>query len=163
MSASDATLTAYSWQELLMEAARRQDEAQHVAQSAAAANGRVIAFPGPDSHELTFEALPGVTPAPTTAPRLASVPPAAEFVHAEGSGILSMRVDSRSNSAGSVGPVGPVGMTSEITTLLEEATTCYLRRDLARAGTLLQQCLALRPDHKQALQNLERIRRKKSP
>jgi len=75
MSASDATLTAYSWQELLMEAARRQDEAQHVAQSAAASNGRVIAFPGPDCHELTFEALPGVTPAPTTAPRLASVPP----------------------------------------------------------------------------------------
>jgi len=162
MSASDATLTAHSWQELLMEAARRQDEAKHVAQpaAAAAANGRVIAFPSPDCHELSFEALSGVTP--VTLPRLASVPPAApaEYVHAEHSGILSMMVDGRSNSTS---PAGPAGMTSEITNLLEEATTCYLRRDLARAETLLQQCLALHPDHKQALQNLERIRRKKSP
>lgn len=163
MSASDATLTAHSWQELLMEAARRQDEAKHVAQPAAAvaaANGRVITFPSPDCHELSFEGLSGVTPA--TLPRLASVPPAApaEYVHAENSGILSMMVDSRSNSTSAA---SPAGMTSEITNLLEEATTCYLRRDLARAETLLQQCLALHPDHKQALQNLERIRRKKSP
>ncbi len=146
-----------------MEAARRQDEAKHVAQPAAAvaaANGRVITFPSPDCHELSFEGLSGVTPA--TLPRLASVPPAApaEYVHAENSGILSMMVDSRSNSTSAA---SPAGMTSEITNLLEEATTCYLRRDLARAETLLQQCLALHPDHKQALQNLERIRRKKSP
>ena len=143
-----------------MEAARRQDEAMHIAQPAAAAgNGRVIAFPSPDCHEYSFEALSDVTPA--TAPRLASVPPAAaaEYVHAEGSGILSM-VDNRSNSASAA---SPASATCEITNLLEEATTCYLRRDLARAETLLQQCLALRPDHKQALQNLERIRRKKSP
>src|SRR5512143_1749192 len=86
MSASDATLTAYSWQELLMEAARRQDEAQHVAQlAAAAANGRVIAFPSPHCHELSYESPSGVTPSPTTEPRLASAPSAAEYVHAEGS------------------------------------------------------------------------------
>src|SRR5689334_10905020 len=36
MSASDSTLTAYSWQELLMEAARQQDEAERVMRSAAA-------------------------------------------------------------------------------------------------------------------------------
>jgi len=159
MSASDATLTAYSWQELLMEAARRQDEAQHVAQPAAAAgNGRVIAFPSPDSYEFSFESLS--SPTPVTAPRLASVPPAADYVHAKGSGMLPTQVDSRSTCAGAA---TAADMTPEITNLLEEATTCYLRRDLARAEALLQQCLALRPDHKQALQNLERIRRKKSP
>src|SRR5512143_417351 len=53
MSASDASLTAHSWQELLMEAARQQDEADNVLQTAAA--GRVIAFPSPASHVMAFE------------------------------------------------------------------------------------------------------------
>jgi len=51
----------------------------------------------------------------------------------------------------------------DISRLLEEATACYLRRDLARTEELLQQCLALRPGDRRVLQNLERVRRKKSP
>jgi hypothetical protein len=51
---------------------------------------------------------------------------------------------------------------SDISSLLEEATACYLRRDLVRAEALLQQCLVLDPGDKRALQNLERIRRKKT-
>jgi Flp pilus assembly protein TadD len=54
-------------------------------------------------------------------------------------------------------------MQPDIASLLEEATACYLRRDLVRAEALLQQCLALHPGDKRALQNLERIRRKKTP
>jgi len=45
--------------------------------------------------------------------------------------------------------------------MMEEATACYLRRDLARTEELLQQCLALRPGDRRVLQNLERVRRKK--
>lgn len=152
MSASDATLTAYSWQELLMEAARRQDEAERVLQSAATGTGRVIAFPSPDSHELSFEALS--VAAPASAPRPTSVPPVAEYVHAARSGAVVAVVDEQPSA-----PSEP----PDITQLLEQAATCYLRRDLEQAEALLQQCLALRPGDKHALQNLERIRRKKSP
>jgi uncharacterized protein DUF4388 len=46
VGAADQALIAQSWQQLLMEAARLQDEAERVAH-AAVANGRVIAFPTP--------------------------------------------------------------------------------------------------------------------
>jgi hypothetical protein len=79
---ADATLTAHSWQELLMEAARLQDEAEHVAQSAMA-TGRVIAFPTPASHAAAFD-LPAPPPAvmayaaPAVAPiALPHIPPPA--------------------------------------------------------------------------------------
>jgi len=53
--------------------------------------------------------------------------------------------------------------TPDFTRLLGEATASYLRRDLARTEQLLQECLVLRPGDKRVLQNLERVRRKKSP
>ncbi|MBC7976479.1 MAG: DUF4388 domain-containing protein, partial [Myxococcales bacterium] len=57
MSASDASLTAHSWQELLMEAVRQEDEAEHALQSAAS-SGRVIAFPTPPAHAASFDSGP---------------------------------------------------------------------------------------------------------
>jgi hypothetical protein len=147
MSASDAVLTAHSWQELLMEAARRQDEAEHIAQSAAGA-GRVIAFPSPPGH-----AAASVAPAIAFPSILDSAPHA---ISAASSGVVAAPADERA-SAGLSAPH------PDIAELLAEATTHYLRRDLARAEEILQQCLALRPGDKRVLQNLERIRRKKSP
>jgi hypothetical protein len=84
-SASDASLIAHSWQELLMEAARLEDEAELAKQQAAAATGRVIAFPSPPAAfeisglsftEPTRETRPPTTP-PATAPAPAPAPIAA--------------------------------------------------------------------------------------
>jgi hypothetical protein len=179
MSASDATLTAYSWQELLMEAARREDEEARAVQAQATATGRVIAFPSQANHTVTYQPAamhsgampaPGPTPAPVpmTVPALApmSTPalvsrsvstgvPVTESPNGGSSGAMVGVVVDDHASAGSLGP--------DIASLLEEATACYLRRDLVRAEALLQQCLAVRPGDKRALQNLERIRRKKAP
>jgi Flp pilus assembly protein TadD len=58
-------------------------------------------------------------------------------------------------------PASSDSTADDVMNLLQEATACYLRRDLARAEALLQKCLELRPGDKRALQNLERIRRKK--
>lgn len=66
----DASLAAYSWQELLLEAARREDEAAHLAQAPAqspAATGRMMAFPAASG------TAPVVKPAATPPPAL--VPP----------------------------------------------------------------------------------------
>ena len=211
MSASDATLTAYSWQELLMEAARQQDEAARAVQSAAASAGRVIPFPTPThagasggaaggaggatmlrdgGSELDFSAIegPSVAPmgfAPSTPSRRSSdtgrhVPVAVAATSSPSSPILTPvpapppevpevleaqrapaaepEVMKDADSAG-----GDGAGHDDVTNLLQEATACYLRRDLARAEALLQKCLELRPGDKRALQNLERIRRKKSP
>jgi hypothetical protein len=158
MSASDASLTAHSWQELLMEAARQQDEADHVLQTAAAA-GRVIAFPSPASHAVTFESPTMLSVAmPSPAPHSPSVPPVESSADSGYSGpVISVVEDERSSAATS-----HPDLTDVLADLLVEATACYLRRDLAHAEELLHQYLALRPDDKRALQNLERIRRKKS-
>ena len=276
MSASDATLTAYSWQELLMEAARQQDEAARAVQTAAATSGRVIPFPGPlasgsgvsssfdgaggvtmlrdspSSDTLDFSSmldsgfqaiqlapsgsssagsgssgsgsaamvsLASVSPAParSDAPRspsdtgkqagIASVPASAEPEVAE---LAAVAADAPLSAAAE--PAAPVALLSaadaapaiaappapaaapiaaaapaptappaaapaasspapasassdssadDVMNLLQEATACYLRRDLARAEALLQKCLELRPGDKRALQNLDRIRRKK--
>lgn len=212
MTGSDASLTAYSWQELLMEAARIQDEAQHAVQSAAASSGRIIPFPtaavtsttggtgaggatmlreagsdldfsgldvGPsapsappmgfvaappsrrssDTGRLTpvpaappsFSTSPSPAPSPTVAPSASAAPVALEAPVAPPAEIAPAELSPSERAA------------QDVTNLLEEATACYLRRDLARAEALLQKCLELRPGDKRALQNLERIRRKKSP
>lgn len=182
MSASDATLTAYSWQELLMEAARREDEEARVVQAQSTATGRVIAFPSQANHTVPYEAAAmrsGAMPAmssmsmstPTSGPMSVpasgpmSVPasgprsvssgvPVTESPYSASSGaVVAMVVDDH---------VSAGNMQSDISSLLEEATACYLRRDLVRAEALLQQCLVLHPGDKRALQNLERIRRKKT-
>lgn len=178
MGGADATLTAHPWQELLMEAARQQDEAEHVAQSATA-TGRVIAFPTPASHAAAFD-LPTPPPAvmahaaPAVAPvLLPHIPPppippvplasAAAPPFAPGAAAPPRRVSQTMELPGpgieEDGPSPPPGFAR----LMEEATASYLRRDLARTEELLQQCLALRPSDKRVLQNLERVRRKKSP
>jgi hypothetical protein len=175
---ADATLTAHSWQELLMEAARLQDEAEHVAQSAMA-TGRVIAFPTPASHAAAFD-LPAPPPAvmayaaPAVAPiALPHIPPpapasiapapaaAAALPFAPALAATPRRVSQTMELPG-IGGDGP-SPTPDFTRLMEEATASYLRRDLARTEELLQQCLALRPGDKRVLQNLERVRRKKLP
>ncbi len=183
---ADATLTAYSWQELLMEAARLQDEAEHVSQSATA-TGRVIAFPTPASHVAAFDlpapppvvtahaapatavapiALPHIpAPAPPSAPPPALPAPASSSSAAAApfaaSAAPTRRVSQTMELPG-IDEDGPKP-TPDFTRLMEEATASYLRRDLARTEELLQQCLALRPGDKRVLQNLERVRRKKSP
>lgn len=213
MSASDATLTAYSWQELLMEAARQQDEAARAAQVAEATSGRVIPFPTPliagsssssdasgasgasmfSAAELNFEFSPALeapsslapSPAPSssaplrakrdtgrTASTLTSVapsPPAA--LPAAASVVVAAPPPptpspsppaTQSAPSASSAPAASTDSTAEdVMNLLQEATACYLRRDLARAEALLQKCLELRPGDKRALQNLDRIRRKK--
>jgi Domain of unknown function (DUF4388) len=209
MSASDATLTAYSWQELLMEAARQQDEAARAVQVAGAMSGRVIPFPTPhagggsgaasssdgsgasgaslfSSAELNFdfspdtlpsapplraksdtgrqssiglaslptapaaplsaEPAPLAAPLPTTPPPLSAAPPP---------------TTPPPIAASSPAPASTDSTADDVMNLLQEATACYLRRDLARAEALLQKCLELRPGDKRALQNLDRIRRKK--
>jgi uncharacterized protein DUF4388 len=210
---ADATLTAHAWQELLMEAARLQDEAEHVAATAAAAataTGRVIAFPTPASHAAAFDlstpppvmayAAPGV--APIALPQIpppalpASIAPAPESIAAAVALPLAPAVtaaprrvsqtmelpaidEPRDATRGGVnrpalpgerGRGSPLSIdqggpspSPDFMRLMDEATASYLRRDLARTEELLQQCLALRPGDKRALQNLERVRRKKSP
>ncbi len=178
-SASDASLVVYSWQELLMEAARREDEAERAAQQAAAATGRVIAFPSPPAafevSAMAFTEPTRENRAPTPPPpSLAMVPPAAvpaPVIPAMPSGPIRVRSDSWSPdySGGvvrhAIDGSGSDGLSAphpDIAEMLAEATTCYLRRDLARAEEILQKCLALQPGDKRVLQNLERIRRKKS-
>ena len=171
MSASDATLTAYSWQELLMEAARREDEETRVVQAQSTATGRVIAFPSQANHTVPYEAaamrsgamptsssmsVPASGPmsVPASVPRSVSTcVPVMDSPYGASSGTVVAAVVDDHASAGS--------MQSDISSLLEEATACYLRRDLVRAEAVLQQCLVLHPGDKRALQNLERIRRKK--
>jgi hypothetical protein len=162
---ADATLTAHSWQELLMEAARLQDEAEHVAQSATA-TGRVIAFPTPASHAAAFD-LPAPPPAvmayaaPAIAPiALPHIPPPAPASIAAST---PRRVSQTMELPGLDDPRDAPSPPPDFTRLMEQATASYLRRDLARTEELLQQCLALRPGDKRVLQNLERVRRKKSP
>lgn len=70
LGGADETLIAHSWQELLIEAARQQDEAERAAR-AAAATGRVIAFPTPAAHAAALERA-----AP---PPVVMAPPAADF------------------------------------------------------------------------------------
>ena len=198
---TDATLIAHSWQELLMEAARLQDEAEHVAQSATA-TGRVIAFPTPASHAAALDlpapppavmayaapavapiALPHIPPpAPASiAPAPPPIPPAAAATPRRVSQTMELPGfdEPRDVTRGGVnrpalpgegGREGPPSIngdgpspTPEFTHLMEQATASYLRRDLARTEELLQECLALRPGDKRVLQNLERVRRKKSP
>lgn len=159
---ADATLTAHSWQELLIEAARLQDEAEHVAQSATA-TGRVIAFPTPASHAAAFD-LPAPPPvmayaAPAVAPiALPHIPPPAPVATA-----APRRVSQTMELPRIDEPRDGPSPTPDFTRLMEEATASYLRRDLARAEELLHQCLALQPGDKRVLQNLERVRRRKSP
>lgn len=216
MSASDATLTAYSWQELLMEAARQQDEAARAAQVAEATSGRVIPFPTPliagssssstssessgasgasmfSAAELNFEFSPALeapsslAPSPSPAPASsaplrakrdtgrtastltsvapsppAALPPAASVVVAAPLPPTPSPPAPQSAPSASSAPAASTDSTAEdVMNLLQEATACYLRRDLARAEALLQKCLELRPGDKRALQNLDRIRRKK--
>ncbi|HET9624506.1 MAG TPA: DUF4388 domain-containing protein [Kofleriaceae bacterium] len=179
-SASDATLTVHSWQELLMEAARQEDEAERLKE---AAGGRVIAFPSPPAHAQAVAFEPAISfseptreshmfSAPTAAPQMPSgpisvpvtpapLPPSGPIsvaaAPASGPITISRARTATGNDFGGE-PAHP-----EIADKLAEATSYYLRRDLARAEEILQECLALRPGDKRVLQNLERIRRKKSP
>jgi hypothetical protein len=176
-SASDATLTAHSWQELLMEAARQEDEAERASQEVQAAGGRVIAFPTPAAHAqaVAFElpsisfteptretwvpaAVPPMPSGPISVPAVPAqaAPPIARSRTSTGNGIVTDDIDDR--ASGGFSAPHP-----DIADKLAEATAHYLRRDLARAEEILQECLALRPGDKRVLQNLERIRRKKSP
>ena len=185
-SASDATLTAHSWQELLMEAARQEDEAERASQAEAqSAGGRVIAFPTPVSHAqaVAFElpsisfteptretwvptavpqmpsgpiSVPPVPPVPPAPAAPAPAPPIARSRTSTGNGIVTDDIDDR--ASGGFSAPHP-----DIADKLAEATAHYLRRDLARAEEILRECLVLRPNDKRVLQNLERIRRKKSP
>lgn len=170
-SASDASLTAHGWQELLMEAARRQDEAEHVAQ-AAAATGRVIAFPGPAHATTLATMLDAPVPVTTEIPAMleptamvsvatAVAAPAAAALPAPPRPAWSPPVDRAPAAAPAATPDVRASAPPDITGLLDEATTCYLRRDLARAQAILQQCLTLRPGDRRVLQNLERLRRRK--
>jgi len=169
---ADATLTVQSWQELLLEAARRYDEEQRVAQSVAA-SGRVIAFPSPTSHAVAVE-LPTLPPVPPVTspmiavsatmaqPRPVGAPPAKPPRPTR----LSYTVELTGVEPSPGDPAGEATSTDaafehEFEQMMEEATACYLRRDLARTEELLQQCLALRPGDRRVLQNLERVRRKK--
>ena len=181
LGGADATLIAHSWQELLMEAARQQDEAEHVAQSAVA-TGRVIAFPTPASHAAAFD-LPAAPPvlaytAPAVAPiALPQIPPPAPVP-------IAPTPASAPSAPAAALPLAPVATATprqvsqtmelpaidpspspppDFARLMGQATASYLRRDLARTEELLQACLALRPGDKRVLQNLERVRRKKSP
>jgi hypothetical protein len=150
---ADATLTAHSWQELLMEAALLEDESERVALSARS-TGRVIAFPTPAAHAAAAHAAAN---AAAHAAANAAAHAAAIELEAE----LPPRV-SQTMELPAVAHDEPASST-DFPGLLAEATTSYLRRDLARAEQLLQQCLALRPGDRRVMQNLERVRRKKSP
>lgn len=159
--ASDVRLTAHTWQELLMEAARLEDEAAQ--QAAVAATGRVIAFPSPPA-AFELSGLPApAPPAPTPTPAMPSGPirvRSDSWSPDASGGVVKRAIDDRTTGATNDGSSAPH---PEIAGMLAEATACYLRRDLARAEEILQTCLALRPGDKRVLQNLERIRRKKSP
>jgi Domain of unknown function (DUF4388) len=191
LGGADATLTAHAWQELLMEAARLQDEAEHVA-ATATATGRVIAFPTPASHTAAFDlstpppvmayAAPGVAPialphipapVPASIASAGPAPIAPDSIAAAVAPLLApavaatpRRVSQTMELPGIDEPRDATrggGNRPDFTRLMAEATASYLRRDLARTEELLQQCLALRPGDRRVLQNLERVRRKKSP
>lgn len=218
MSASDATLTAYSWQELLMEAARQQDEAARAAQLAEASSGRVIPFPtahvstaGTMSFDPTgalgaallretspvnpidfdfgstldsgLHSIPGgmsASPPPSPPPAPAAPTRAHSDTGKQAPQPTRVHSDTGKQTPITAAPPAPAPASApssppssppssgaadstadDVMHLLQEATACYLRRDLARAEALLQKCLELRPGDKRALQNLDRIRRKK--
>lgn len=159
---ADTTLTAHSWQHLVMEAARLQDEAERVAH-AAAANGRVIAFPTPAGYAAALEPAPPAVATAHAAP-LASVPDAAPpAVPLATSTRPTRRLSRTIELPGPVTAEDSPDPAADFTHLMEQATASYLRRDLARTEQLLRQCLALRPGDRRVLHNLERVRRKKSP
>jgi hypothetical protein len=158
LGGADATLTTHAWQELLMEAARLQDEAEHVA-ATATATGRVIAFPTPASHAAAFDLPASPAVAPIALPQIP--PPAAAPAATATPRRMAQTMELPGTHEPGDGP--SPSPTLEFARLLEQATASYLRRDLARTEQLLDQCLALRPGDKRVLQNLERVRRKKSP
>jgi len=70
-SVPDATLAAYAWQELLLEAARRDDETEHLARSLAAGTGRGLGYVPPAA--TSFD-VPPPQPPSVTATVPSSVP-----------------------------------------------------------------------------------------
>jgi hypothetical protein len=163
LGGADANLTAHPWQELLIEAARLQDEAaRDRLPRSAAATGRVIAFPTPAAHAAAVEppAAPVVVTASAAPP--APVPGAPPAAVPLATSTRPTRRLTRTIELPGIDEAGPPP-TPDFAHLMEQATASYLRRDLARTEELLRQCLALRPGDRRVLHNLERVRRKKSP
>jgi hypothetical protein len=142
LTVSDSSLTRYSWQELLMEAARLQDEAQQL-ERVAVGSGTVIPFPSP-----THAPAPHPSPEHHAAPA-APTPPAPPAQPA--------------TNAAAPANERPKAKPTQSEELFSQATQHYLLRDLDRAEELFEEYLRLNPGDKRALHNLERIRRRKSP
>ncbi|MFO0559355.1 MAG: hypothetical protein U0269_15170 [Polyangiales bacterium] len=140
LTVSDSSLTRYSWQELLMESARLQDEAQQL-ERVAVGSGTVIPFPSPHP---PAPALPAAAPPP---PETIAHPPA----------------QSTAKAAAAPAEESAKAKPPQSDDLFSQATQHYLLRDLDRAEELFVEYLRLHPGDKRALHNLERIRRKKSP
>lgn len=171
VTTSDSSLTRYAWQELLMEAARLQDEAQYQAQQAVG-SAQVIPFPTPvpqapseieapsakaTNVRLADAPLPVIEPAPMRAAAPAAI------ATASSSPSLASTAAPKAAAVAPPAQMEPVLARSESEELFRRATQQYLLRNLDAAEELFAAYLKLQPDDKRAQHNLERIRRKKSP
>ena len=174
-------LSSYSWQGLLLDSARQEDEDARLV----AGTGRVLQFSregtqsassrelgaSDDYFDLAFSSVmpPAdrrATPLPTEKkkrPRTKSAQELAAFVPSPTPNREPPRLIP---AAVPPPPVVPLRTPDEIefADSLERATASYLRREFDEALRLLERCLVLRPDDKRILQNIERItRRRNSP
>lgn len=135
-----ALLGKYTWQELLMESARLQDESARP--QMASGGGVVIPLHRgtPPSKSGDWIELDLSDEPPSTASPIPNLTPLAPAVVVRGA-----------------------PEEAEFSRTMQDATTAYLRRDFEHAARLLERCLELRPNDKRTLQNLERINRRRSP
>lgn len=167
-------LTSHSWQGLLLDSARQDDEDARMV----AGTGRVLQFPREPAYparepgnadeyfDLAFSSVipPAERRATTPLPDPKRKRPRSKSAQ-EQVAISPVR-EPAPEPPSVVVPAAPLRTPEEIefADSLERATASYLRREFDEALRLLERCLVLRPDDKRILQNIERItRRRNSP
>ncbi len=156
------------WQELILEAARREDEAARDSERAEAEEGdNVVRLPVGDADDDPFgdpfaDAFPSQVPeipAPARVPSVAPEPPSAE------------ETPQTDVSPAPITDRTPTSSPPEATPTLESLPTptdafdetfaaamrAYLKRDLAEAQQLFDKCLSMRPNDARVKANLERL------
>ena len=165
-------LTSHSWQGLLLDSARQEDEDARMV----AGTGRVLQFPREPTHptrehgadeyfDLAFSSVmpPAERKATTPLPDPKRKRPRSKSTQEQ---VAISAVREPAPEPRVVPPPAPQRTPDEIefADSLERATASYLRREFDEALRLLERCLVLRPDDKRILQNIERItRRRNSP
>lgn len=150
--ASALPATVRSWQELVLEAARLQDESERRSneeqylyeQEIQRTQAKLSSWHPPQS-----EIIPVASPYPSPPPNPQSSIPAAPPTP------RSPRDTAPTLPEGVAPPQG-----SLVDQLQQQATDAYLRRDFSEALRLFTECLALRPGDRHILHNIERLKKR---